>query len=97
LIERSFQGLSIVIETVRIIEELVEIWPNEVCDNPTSYSRAKHIDIRFHFIQERTKRNEIKLQYISTHQMVANILTKALSRKAFKRFREALGVVKVPH
>jgi len=32
-IERSFQGLSIAVETVRIIEELVEIWPNEVCDN----------------------------------------------------------------
>jgi len=32
LIERSFQGLSIAIETVRIDEELMEIWPNEVCD-----------------------------------------------------------------
>jgi len=32
LIERSFQGLSVAIETVRIIEELVEIWLNEVCD-----------------------------------------------------------------
>jgi len=33
LIERSFQGLSVAIETMRIIEELVEIWPNEVCDS----------------------------------------------------------------
>ena len=32
LIERSFQGLSVAIETVRIDEELMEIWPNEVCD-----------------------------------------------------------------
>jgi len=32
-IERSFQGLSVAIETVRIDEELMEIWPNEVCDN----------------------------------------------------------------
>jgi len=32
LIERSFQGLSGAIETVRIVKELVEIWPNEVCD-----------------------------------------------------------------
>jgi len=31
-IERSFQGLSIAIETMRIDEELIEIWPNEVCD-----------------------------------------------------------------
>jgi len=33
LIERSFQGLSIAIETMRIIEGLMEIWLNEVCDN----------------------------------------------------------------
>jgi len=31
-IERSFQGLSVAIKTVRIDEELMEIWPNEVCD-----------------------------------------------------------------
>jgi len=31
-IERSLQGLSVAIETVRIFEELMEIWPNEVCD-----------------------------------------------------------------
>jgi len=31
--KRSFQGLSVAIETMRIVEELVEIWPNEVCDN----------------------------------------------------------------
>jgi len=33
LIERSFEGLSVAIETVKIIKELVEIWPNEVCDS----------------------------------------------------------------
>ena len=31
-IERSFQGLFVAIETVGIIEELVEIQPNEVRD-----------------------------------------------------------------
>ena len=33
MIERSFQGLFVAIETVGIVEELVEIQPNEVCDN----------------------------------------------------------------
>jgi len=32
LIERSFQGLSGAVETMGIVEELMEIWPNEVCD-----------------------------------------------------------------
>jgi len=31
-IERSFQGLSVAVKTVKIVEELVEIWSNEVCD-----------------------------------------------------------------
>ena len=33
-IERSFQGISVAIETVRIDGELMEIWANEVCDTP---------------------------------------------------------------
>ena len=36
MIERSFQGLLGAIETVRIVEELVEIWLNEVCDIDSS-------------------------------------------------------------
>ena len=31
-IERSFQGLFVAIETMRIVKELMEIWPNKVCD-----------------------------------------------------------------
>jgi len=46
LIERSFQGLSIAIETVRIVEELVEIWPNEVCDNLASQSWETSLEMR---------------------------------------------------
>jgi len=36
LIKRFSQGLSRAIETVEIVEELVEIDPNEVCDNYSS-------------------------------------------------------------
>jgi len=28
----SFQGLSVAVKTVRIVEELMEIWPNKVCN-----------------------------------------------------------------
>jgi len=40
LIKRSFQGLSGAIETVRIVKELVEIWPNEVCDKNSEVIKA---------------------------------------------------------
>jgi len=38
IIERFFQGLLGAIETVRIIEELMEIWPNEVYDRHLGYN-----------------------------------------------------------
>jgi hypothetical protein len=60
--------------------------------NPVSHSRAKHIDIRHHFIRERVASNEITLEYCSTKDMVADIFTKALPREAFEKCRGALGV-----
>ena len=42
MIERSFQGFSVAIETVRIVEELVEIWLNEVCN--TYYQGGRMVD-----------------------------------------------------
>ena len=36
-IKRSFQGLFVAIETMRIVEELMEIWPNEVCDTHSMF------------------------------------------------------------
>ena len=60
--------------------------------NPVSHSRAKHIDIRHHFIRERVANKEIDLCFCSTKDMLADIFTKALPREAFERFRAALGV-----
>ena len=44
LIKRSFWGLFVAIETVGVIEELMEIWPNEVCD---IFLLMKHADSFF--------------------------------------------------
>jgi hypothetical protein len=61
-------------------------------NDTVTHSRAKHIDIRHHFIHERVTNSEINLQYVSTKEMLADILTKQLPRKAFERYRKALGV-----
>jgi hypothetical protein len=58
-----------------------------------THSHAKHIDIHHHFIRKRVALNsEIDLQYVSTKEMLADILTKQLPCEAFERYRKALGV-----
>jgi len=54
--------------------------------NPVSHSRAKHIDIRHHFIRERIECGEISLEYVSTKKMIADIFTKALPCESFEKF-----------
>ena len=43
-------------------------------NNPTFHGRAKHIDIKFHFIRDQVSRGTIKLEYCPTDQMLADIL-----------------------
>jgi len=64
-----------------------------LANNPVSHSQAKHIDIRHHFIREKIKRREIKLDYVPTKDMLADVFTKALPRKASKRFCAQLGIL----
>ena len=65
--------------------------------NPVAHSRAKHIDIRHHFIRERVANSEIDLRFCPTKNMLADIFTKQLPREAFERFRAALGVGEHSH
>lgn len=60
--------------------------------NPAFHSRTKHIDIRFHFIRDLVANGEISLKYCSTHEQVADILTKSLSKEKFCYFGSLLGV-----
>lgn len=46
--------------------------------NPVCHSHAKHIDICYHYIRECIAKGDIKLERVSTHDMIANTLTKAL-------------------
>ena len=61
--------------------------------NPVAHSRAKHIDIRHHFLRERIANNEISFKYCPTTRMIADILTKPLPRDLFEQFRTAVGVI----
>jgi hypothetical protein len=61
--------------------------------NPVAHSRAKHIDICYHFIWDHIEQKDVELKFVPTKLMVADIFTKALPRDLFTRFWEVLGVV----
>jgi hypothetical protein len=45
----------------------------KLTDNPVFHDRSKHIDMRYHYIQDLVQRKTLKLQYISTSEQVAGI------------------------
>ncbi len=47
-------------------------------ENPEFHRKTKHIEVRWHWIREKVERNEIVILYISTKEMLAGGLTKAL-------------------
>jgi hypothetical protein len=60
--------------------------------NPVMHGRSKHIDIRFHFLRDLVKDGVIELTQCSTHEQVADIMTKPLKIEVFSKIRESMGV-----
>jgi hypothetical protein len=63
--------------------------------NPVFHDRSKHIELRFHFIRECVEKNRVKVQYISTSEKLADILTKPLGRDRFCELHSRIGVVDI--
>ena len=62
---------------------------------PKHHNRTKHIDISFHFIREKVDSEEVAVLYIQSDDNIADVMTKALPRFKFEKFRDGLGVFDV--
>ena len=61
--------------------------------NPVSHSRAKHIDLRHHFIRDAIEDEIIWLEYIPTVNMTADSLTKGLGRQKHENCLRRMGMI----
>jgi hypothetical protein len=61
--------------------------------NPVFHTRTKHLDIKAHFVRQKVQTNEISLQYCSTEDMVADMLTKPLAKTKLHKLRASAGLL----
>ena len=61
-------------------------------ENHVLHDESKHIEIWYLFIHDMLQRGAIKLQYVSTDEQDADVLTKPLSHVKFENFRDKLGI-----
>lgn len=60
--------------------------------NPVMHGRTKHIDVRFHFLRNLTKDGTVELEYCSSEEQLADLMTKPLKLDSFCKLRQSLGV-----
>ena len=60
--------------------------------NGQGSKRSKHIDIKYHFIQDKIANGEIIVQYCDTNDMIADIFTKPLAKDKFNKLRGLMGM-----
>ena len=60
--------------------------------DPKFHSKTKHIDIKYHYVKDMVARGEVNLKYISTHDMIADPLTKVVTSDMFERHIKCFGL-----
>ena len=61
-------------------------------NNPEFHTRTKHIDIQHHYVRDKVNDHTIQLKHVSTSNMAADGLTKALPDVKFQQFLNLIGI-----
>src|SRR5258708_23907463 len=64
-------------------------------ENPIFHARSKHIEVRHHWMHEKTRDGTIQLEYVPMADQVVDIFTKPLNSEKFWKFHDALGLIQI--
>ena len=59
----------------------------KIATNPCLAERTKHFDIKYHWLRDKVKEKAVELRYISTHDQIADLLTKSLGPRQHAKLR----------
>ena len=68
----------------------------KISENPVDHRKTKHIDIQYHYTREAQDKGIVKVKYCPTGSMIADMLTKPLSKPKLEGFCRACGVIEEP-
>ncbi|CAN1155680.1 Retrovirus-related Pol polyprotein from transposon RE1 [Linum perenne] len=66
-----------------------------IVKNPVHHDRTKHVEVDRHFITDTVAAETVRVDYVSSKQQTANILTKALPREVFEFLTSKLGLINI--
>lgn len=76
---------------------IITVWEDNQACIPTSVDksvtvRSKHIDARYHMIVDNIHKGMLKVPYVTTHEMLADVMKKAPPRAPFQYLSWKLGI-----
>lgn len=67
-----------------------------LASNPVHHSKLKHVEVDVHFTREKVKAGTLQVQFVPTHDQLADIFTKGLCLPQHDHFCSSLMVVSPP-
>lgn len=64
----------------------------QVAQNPEHHGRMKHLDLRFYWLRDMVEKGLIRVEYLQTEDMPADILTKPLAKPQVEHGVSLLGL-----
>lgn len=89
--EAEYMALASTIQECIYLQQLLEGIDNNkytiaLAKNPVSRQQCKHVDIKYHFIRSTVNDGKVTLVYCPTEEMVADIMTKPVTKLKLKKF-----------